>query len=117
NLIPFGREPGTPSKRGNSSLRSARSAQGGDHVDAAAFTLGAKDDLRAVRREAWLVIIRGITSQPDRFSTGHLLDPDVQVSFSAAVRGIGQQPAVGRQCRIQGKARVKCEARHGGGRW
>ena len=69
-----------------------------------------KGDLAAVGREGGFRIVGGVGSQPDRLTAGHLLYPNIEIAVSAAVGGVGHEPAVGRQGRIGGESGIRGDA-------
>ena len=67
-----------------------------DRVDSRRIALRSKDDRASVGRNVRFMIIGWIVSETARFTSREELHPDVGVTLSCAVRGVGQQLAVPR---------------------
>src|SRR5262245_34922351 len=68
-------------------------AQRRHQVDAAAVTIRAERDSRAVRRKGGFVVIGWILSHPNRSATSELLNPDVEV-FTASIGSVRHARAI-----------------------
>ncbi len=90
--LAVGGKPRPPALCGNQPLVAA--AQSRDHIDPAPFPLGAEGDGARVGGKRRVAIVGGMVRDPHGLAAGHLLHPDVQIPFAAAVGGVGHQLAV-----------------------
>jgi hypothetical protein len=69
-------------------------------VDPSSVPVRPKNNLAAVWRKRRLTVIGFMAGYPDGLTTGNLLNPDVEISCSASIGGIGQKLSVLRNRRI-----------------
>jgi hypothetical protein len=61
-----------------------------NHINLPTFPFRTKGDLPAVWRERRLALVGFVMGETERLAASDLLHPNVEVSFPAAVGGIGQ---------------------------
>ena len=107
------RELGAPAVVGDLALAAAH---GGNHVEAAAIARRAKNDPGSVGGEVWFGVVARVVSKAQGLAAGHLFDPDIEVTFAAAIGSIGQQGAVGRDGGVDVETGIVGQANGLGGR-
>ncbi len=102
-----GREAGSPASRDQQPLGSAERL--GD-VQPTAGAFGPEHDLRPVRRDRGVVVIRVVAGQPGRLPDADVLDVDVEVALAAPVRCVRDEVPVRRNRGPIGDAGISGEA-------
>src|SRR4030095_16199466 len=92
----LGREPRSTA---SGSDEPSDTSESRDDVNAAACAIRSEDDLAAVCRKARHRIVGWIVGQSEWDSSVDLLDPDIEIVLTGAIRCKREEPSIGRELR------------------